>query len=173
MSLLSSRLIGSSQLDLEFSIHTVDYLVYTSELPLIFYPRYEVVEGQLQLDELEFEGATDAAFRYHQSSKVQHGISFKLLKGNKVGIESKSGRVSASSKWSQGAINCTVSDSELASEVEGDKETSWIFLLMEDVGITGPPIQLLIRLCWTMFEHLKHHENKGMYWKTFISCAKK
>ena len=60
-----------------------------------------------------------------------------------MGMESKSGMVSASSKRSQGAIDCTVSDSELASGVEGGKEASWMCLLMEDLGITGPPILLL------------------------------
>ena len=143
LSLLSSRLKGPSQLDLEFAIHAANYLIYTRDLPLIFYPSNEVEEGQIQTDELEFEGATDAAFRSHQSSQAQQGIGFKLLTGNIMGMESKSGMVSASSKRSQGAIDGTVSDSELASGVEGGKEASWMCLLMEDLGITGPPILLL------------------------------
>ena len=48
MSILSSRLKGPSKLDLEFAIHAADYLIYTRELPLVFYPRDAVEEGEIQ-----------------------------------------------------------------------------------------------------------------------------
>ena len=60
-----------------------------------------------------------------------------------MGFESKSGMVSASSKRSTGAIDCTVSGWELASGVEGGKEAAWQHLLREDLGLIGPPILLL------------------------------
>ena len=56
MSLLSSRLKGPSQLGLEFAIYATDYLIYTRELPLILYPRDDVAQGQLQSEELKFDG---------------------------------------------------------------------------------------------------------------------
>ena len=56
LSLLSSRLKGPSRLDLGFAIHAADYLIYTRDLPLIFYPRDEVKDGQIQSDELELRG---------------------------------------------------------------------------------------------------------------------
>ena len=41
MSLLSSPY----QKDLEFAIHAADYIIYTHELPLIFYSRDKVEDG--------------------------------------------------------------------------------------------------------------------------------
>ena len=96
MSLLSSRLNGPSHLDLEFAINAADYLIYTRELPLIFYPRYPPMKGEILIDEMDVEGATDAAFRSFQSSQTQQGIGFKLSTGRKMGLESKSGMVVAS-----------------------------------------------------------------------------
>ena len=101
------------------------------------------MDGEILIDEMDIEGVTDVAFHSFQSSQTQQGMGFKLSTGRQMGLESKSGMVSASSKRSTGAIDSTVSDSELASGVEGQKEALWQHLLREDLGLSGPPILLL------------------------------
>ena len=137
VSLLSSSLKGPSQLALEFAIHATDYLIFTRDLPLIFYPRDPPMDKEILTDEMDVEGATDAAFRSFQSSQTQQGT------GRKMNLESNSGMVAASFKRSTGAINCVVSDSELSSRVEGGKrhpgniyrEKIWDLLLTDNTAL--------------------------------------
>ena len=62
------------------------------------------MEGEILIDGMDIEGATDAAFCSFQSSQTQQGMGFKLSTGRKMELESRSNMVAASSKRSTGAI---------------------------------------------------------------------